>query len=444
MIFKWLKRYMPRGLYSRAALILIVPIVTIQLVVSIVFIQRHYEDVTRQMTGNILLELSLIRDTIDGAETAGQAQEAVAELADPLGLGVTFPVEGLLEDQIWALDFSGRAMVERLRQDLPDVQGIDLFSNDKWVAMTILTKFGNANVEFQRVRVSASNPHQLLVLMMFLSLLMTIIAYLFLRNQLRPITRLAAASEAFGKGHTARYKPRGATEVRAAGRAFLDMRNRIETQIEQRTLMLSGVSHDLRTPLTRIKLGLSLLEDIEDVADLKGDVQDMQAMIDGFLDFARGGAEEKNELTDVVALCQSEVEKGRRFGAGNARDVKLMPIEGQVQNIQLRPIAVSRALGNLIANALRYGNRAEVKVVFSQSFVRLIVEDDGPGIPKESREAALRPFSRLEPARNQNKGSGVGLGLSIAIDIAHAHGGRLELGTSEALGGLRADLVLAI
>ena len=295
-------------------------------------------------------------------------------------------------------------------------------------------------VAFSRYRVTASNPHQLLVLMIFTSFLMTLIAYAFLRNQLRPMTRLAVAAEAFGKGRSVPYRPRGANEVRAAGRAFLDMRARIERQIEQRTLMLSGVSHDLRTPLTRLKLGLAMLDDEAEAAPLLRDVDDMERLLDAFLSFARGDAPEDPEATDPRGLVGQVVENARRAG----QDVTLVAAEGQQGGTaMLRPRAVTRALENLVGNAVRYGSRAEVRLVLTERSVRITVEDDGPGIAPDRRDEALRPFTRLDAARNQDRGGGVGLGLTIAADIARSHGGRLTLGRSEAMGGLKAELLLA-
>lgn len=438
MFFAWLKRYMPRGLYGRAALILIVPIFTIQLVVSIVFIQRHFEDVTRQMTANVVRELSFLLDEIDAEESLDGALEELEELREPLAFRTELPTAQVIEDGRLFYDLSGRIIIEVLRTAEPDIKAIDLSTEDHLVTLLAPTRHGDMLLEFSRRRVSASNPHQLLVLMVFTGLLMTLIAFLFLRNQLRPIKRLAVASEAFGKGRSVPYHPSGATEVRAAGSSFLNMRNRIERQIEQRTRMLSGVSHDLRTPLTRLKLGLSMEEQDEDVAAMLRDVEDMEQLLDGFLNFARGDAADELLESDPVVIAHEAVEKAARGG----RDVAIGTVEGAGRTM-LRPVAIGRALDNLIGNALRYGTRARVSVALTDKAVRFTVEDDGPGIAPEDREEALKPFVRLEPARNQNRGSGVGLGLAIAIDVARGHGGTLRLGESEDLGGLKVDLVLA-
>ncbi|HEX9857985.1 MAG TPA: ATP-binding protein [Paracoccaceae bacterium] len=431
-MFARLKFLMPRSLYGRAALILIVPIVAIQLVVSIAFIQRHFEKVTRQMTEGVGIELRLLLAEVE-TDAGGAA------LAQALGFRLAVPADwqGAGDTrEIW--DLSGRAVIATLREGLPGLVAADLRSDSGEVRLLIDTARGPVAVTVDRRRVSATNPHQLLVLMIVTSILMTLIAFIFLRNQIRPIKRLAEAAEAFGKGRHISYRPRGALEVRAAGAAFLDMRARIERQIEQRTLMLSGVSHDLRTPLTRLRLGLSLLPEDDDSRALLADVADMERLVDEFLSFARGDAMEEAEAVDVAVLVRRVVENGQRIGQA----VSFRGCDGAGE-ARLRPAAVSRALENLVGNAVRYGRRAEVSLALTDRSVRIAVEDDGPGIPKERRDEAVAPFIRLDGARDPNRGGGVGLGLSIAADIARSHGGTLQLGTSESLGGLKAELVLA-
>jgi two-component system osmolarity sensor histidine kinase EnvZ len=436
MALGWLKGYTPRSLMGRAALILLLPIVTIQLVVGVVFIQRHYENVTRQMTRNIMLDLSYLVGQIAAAPDRDAARAAVAPTLRALDIDLAFrPGPG--QDRRHWYDLSGRVIIETLRER-PGVMAVDLVSDAGRVVLELRTLHGPARVEFARSRVVARNPHQLLVLMVFVSLILTMISFLFLKNQVRPIRRLAEAAQEFGRGRSTEYRPSGASEVRQAGSAFLDMRNRIERHIEQRTLMLSGVSHDLRTPLTRLKLGLSMLDADPEVEALKRDVHDMERMLDTFLDFARMEALDDPEVVDVVAFAKSAVADAVR-GGGAA----LFTRAEAGGRISLRPMAVRRALDNLIGNALRHGTRAEVSVSVTERSVRFTVEDDGPGIPAAQREHAMRPFARLDAARNQNKGTGVGLGLAIAADIARQHGGVLRLGESARLGGLRADLVIA-
>ena len=439
MLFTWLKHYMPRGLYARPILIVLLPVVVLQLVVTFLFLTRHFEDVTLQMTDTVARELRLVLDIVDAAPDRGSVATDVISKAGRLALTAT-PVPGAdvpaTDFRNW-YDFSGRVILRRLPGEIVDLLRVDL-SDDRRVDVYATSRHGPLLLSFERRRISATNPHQLFVNMVFFGGLVTIIAILYLRNQLRPIKRLAHAAEAFGRGRVEPYSPAGAVEVRAAGNAFLNMRNRIERQIEQRTLMLSGVSHDLRTPLTRMRLSLSMLEDDERAA-LEKDVDDMQQMLDAFLDFARGEAEGEAEPTNPVELVEDVVRNAQR--AGHA--VTFSGLDGSGNGlVTLKPLAIRRALDNLISNAVRYGTRAEVSLTMSEKSLRLRVEDDGPGIPEDRRLEATRPFTRLDPARNQDKGGSVGLGLAIASDIARAHGGVLRLGTSRRLGGLQADLVI--
>lgn len=429
MSFKWLKPYMPRGLYGRAALILVLPVVVVQLVVSVVFIQRHFEDVSEQMAKEIARQINLLL-----AEPDSQARAALATALN-FNLAPARP-DSVDDSRVW-YDLTAGNVMRALHRELPALDAVELPNTRR--AILTLRPAGQAAfaVELDRWRLSVRNPHQLFVNMIFFGALMTVIAFIYMRNQLRPIKRLARAAEAFGRGRHVEYHPSGALEVRAAGSAFLDMRARIERQIEQRTLLLSGVSHDLRTPLTRLKLGLSFLDD-DEREPLERDVEEMRRMIDEFLSFAKGTAEGDAEATDPIDLVRGLVEDHQREGQA----VTLHDMDGQGM-VPLRAVAIRRAVDNLINNAVRYGTRAEVSVTLSDRSLRIRVEDDGPGIPPEQRGDAMRPFTRLDTARNQNRGSGVGLGLAIAADIARAHGGVLRLGESDRLGGLCADIVIA-
>jgi two-component system osmolarity sensor histidine kinase EnvZ len=435
MLFHRLKHYLPRSLYGRAALILLLPVVVLQLVVSVVFIQSHLADVTFQMTRNVERELELVARTVGQAATRDEAEAQLAPFLDAFQMRLDW-IEAVPEgDRIGMFDLSGRTVRDTLHQALDTVGAVG-FEGNLAVHVAFRSGLGPYEVSFNRRRVSAAAPHQLIVTMVFFGILMTLISFLYMRNQLRPITRLATAAQAFGRGVVVPYSPSGATEVRAAGGAFLDMRARIERHFEQRTLLLSGVSHDLRTPLTRMKLSLSLMEG-DEVEDLRRDVEEMQHLVDGFLDFSKGASEGVTEAVDVQALIAQVVQDARRAGHW----VDIVGSEGEGE-IMLRPSSIRRAVENLIGNAVRYGTRAEVSVVITDKSLRIRVEDDGPGIPENQREDALKPFSRLDPARNQNKGGGVGLGLAIVNDVARAHGGVLRLGRSDRLGGLRADIVI--
>lgn len=436
MSFAWLKRYMPRSLYGRAALILVLPVVTLQLVVTVIFIQRHFEGVTEQLTRSVRDEIRLITAQAEG-RSRDEAMAAMEPLARPLDYALAWSTPEEPGDRRRWFDLSGLVVIRELRDGLPRLQAVSL-PNDRDTLVYLALPQGSLELGFDRKSVSASNPHQLILNMIIFSLIMTPIAYIYLRNQLRPITRLADAAEAFGRGRAVPYTPGGAVEVRAAGHAFLDMRARIERQIEQRTLMLSGVSHDLRTPLTRLKLGLAMLDENE-VTDLQRDISDMERMLDEFLAFVRGDAEAgAAERVDPIAMVRQIVEDAQRAN----KPVTLVTCDGEGE-VSLRPMSMRRAVENLIENAVRYGETCEVSVMLTDKSLRIRVEDDGPGIPEDLRAAAIRAFVRLDKSRNQSRAPGVGLGLAIATDIARSHGGVLRLGESERLGGLRADIVMA-
>jgi len=425
---------MPKRLYWRAAFILLFPVIFLQVIVSVVIIKRHFEGVTEQMTGTVASQIKLIATTVEAAEI-----DAAIELSEALNMKL-LAVESdksIGSNSKRFYDVSGIVVIRELYK-LKWVQNVDLLDDD-YVTVTLRLADMIFQLQFDRARVSASNPHQLIVNMVVFGAFFTLIAFMYLRNQLRPITRLAVAAEAFGRGQTVPYTASGAIEVKAAGNAFLEMRNRIERHIEQRTMILSGVSHDLRTPLTRLKLGISLLES-DDKEPLERDLEEMRLMLDEFLTFAKAQDNEQSnfELLTVSSILDSLKDDYQRSNA------KLQVANNITTGYYfMRPSLIRRALDNIIGNALRYGTLANLKVTIDNEYINFIVEDDGPGIPAEMRPEALKPFSRLDPARNQDKGMGVGLGLPIASDIAQAHGGSLRLLKSDKYGGLRAEFKIA-
>lgn len=444
MLGDYLKSFLPRGLYGRAALILLVPVVSLLMVASYAVIQRHYEGMTRQMTDSFANTVAHVVNMIDTAPDAAGAEAEARRLGAAFALDIALvdsPPEPGPGGTPGAFDLSGRMVMSRLQATLDGLQAIELDGSE--VRLWLDSRHGSVLMRFRANQVSPRNPHQLLVVVLLSGALLGAIGFVFLKNQLRPIRRLAIAAEAFGHGQSLPYRPAGAREVRAAGQAFLEMRARIEQHIEQRTLMLSGVSHDLRTPLTRMRLALSMMEEEPEARALLDDVAQMEALIDRFLDFVRNEAGEAETPTDLRALVAGRVERAAQGG----RRVVLMEPDALVVPpvLALRPQLFARALDNLIDNALRHGQRAELRIETLQGAVCVLVEDDGPGIAPESREAAMRPFVRLDPARGKGKGTGsVGLGLAIAADAMRSHGGRLELGESPRLGGLLARLVLPL
>ena len=425
---------MPKRLYYRAALILVFPVVFLQLIVSIVFIQRHFEGVTVQMTRTVAAELDLITEVIerDGAVAAQQ-------IARSLGMSMSIvSQETIFLERRRIYDLTG-LVVRRELLSLPEILNVDLPDNRK-VNARIKSGQEYFDLQFSRRRVSASNPHQLIVYLLVFGAFFTVIAFFYLRNQLRPITRLADAAEAFGLGENVPYDPSGALEVRAAGQAFLDMRERIQRHLKQRTMILSGVSHDLRTPLTRLKLGLSFLPK-EQREPLEKDVEDMNLLLNEFLDFAKQDNETDLPTEDInpTVLVTELIENFRRTG------IQIESI-GDIGNtlFKLKPFPIKRALENLINNADRYGKKILLEKKIENNFLILSVHDDGPGIDETQYDEVLQPFTRLDPSRNQNKGSGVGLGLPIAKEIVEGQGGRLKLSKSNILSGLNAALIIPI
>jgi len=435
MIARFLKDRMPRSLYARAALILLVPVMAIFLMVTVASIQRVYEGVSRQMSEGIANEILLIIDRVESAQDAGDALEAALEVAAPLGIEIAAGASNAKTQRSF-IDLSGKTVIATLEAAVPGLLAVDLSSRPGYAQLSIETDKGALRLDILRRRLTPRNPHQFLVLIGVTAVLMSAIALIYLRNQVRPIRRLALAAEAFGKGRVVPYRPSGATEVRSAGTAFLDMRDRIERQIDQRTMMLSGVSHDLRTPLTRMKLGLSLMEEGEDTEAMRRDVEDMERMLEAFLAFARGDAREEPRRTDPIDLVRDLVQRSAR-----TQPVQLGALRGE-GTLVLRPDSIKRALDNLISNGIRYGHEARVSAEITEKAVTFVVEDSGPGIPPEQRDYVLKAFTRLDAARNQDNGTGVGLGLTIAADIVRQHGGVFNLGESSDLGGLRAEITI--
>lgn len=439
---EFFKRYLPHSLFGRAVLILIVPLIVLQLVVAIVFVQRHFEGVTRQMTRNIAREIAVAQQVIETSPSAEIAQLRLINLSKPLALTLELDADAPLpgaHQRDW-FDLSGKALTGEMEALLGTDISVNLIRNIRMVDVEMLTEKGVLHAIIPRSRVTASNPHQLLVLMTASAAVLAIISFMFLRNQMRPILQLADASEAFGKGRSTPFRPAGAEEVRRAGTAFLSMRSRLERQIEQRTLMLSGVSHDLRTPLTRMKLALALVEEDSDIADMQRDVSDMERMLDEFLAFAKGDQLEDMVSVDPIAMVKDIANQMKRSGRAQKFETE---IDGKHNgDMMMRESAVRRAIQNLLNNAAHYGKSVRLGLRLLPKTFEIWVEDDGPGIPPESYELVLRPFARLDASRNLNDGGGVGLGLSIAQDVAQSHGGALELSKSDDMGGLKATFRL--
>lgn len=432
------KRYFPRSLFGRALVIFVAPVILLQAVVAYVFIQRHFEGATAQMASSVASELNYAVELVERSDDPLLAQATLDELAEPLGMKF-----GLVEGAIIApsavrefYDVAGGAVEQAFKKDVNRPMALDLVSDNEVIDARVQTAKGVLRVLVPRDRMISSNPEYLLFWMFGTAAALMAVAVFFLRQQIQPIRRLAAAADDFGKGRDTPFRPQGADEVRRAGAAFLDMKTRLEKQIEQRTKMLSGVSHDLRTPLTRMKLALAFMGDGDEVKELRRDVDEMVRMLGEFLAFARGEQGEEISEVDPVEIAEEVAADARLFGA-HVSVLSTIDTPGSA-TAPLRRMAVKRALGDLVGNAVEFGDRIDISTRVTRRFIEFTVEDNGPGIPEGQREAAFRPFERLDASRNQDKGGGVGLGLSIALDIARSHGGELSLHESERLGGLKA------
>jgi two-component system, OmpR family, osmolarity sensor histidine kinase EnvZ len=428
-----LKSLLPSTLFGRALLIIVAPIVLLQLVVIVIFFDRHWDIMTERMARGVVGDVAMVIEALGPTPT----DDEIARLSDmalrnmQLDLHLAAGAELTVTTPAWRLGVPRWALSKELANHLGHPHRLDTSGAPDFIEISVEVPSGLLTVKVPVSRLTASTSHILLLWMIGSSVILLAIAIIFLRNQVRPILKLAEAAEDFGKGRmTERFKPTGAREIRQAAAQFMDMRDRIVRHLQQRTEMLAGVSHDLRTPLTRIKLELEMLGTGEEVDNLRADVVEMEQMLKEYLDFARGQDQEDPVTTDLGNLLQEVTSDARREG----RDVELS-IDGNMI-LPLRRDSFKRCLTNLVSNALRFGTRVRISAVRRSDSIEIAVDDDGPGIAESDREDVFRPFLRLEQSRNQDTG-GVGLGLSIARDAARSHGGDIVLSTAP-LGGLRA------
>ena len=427
------KGVMPTGLYARSLLIIIVPMVLLQSVVAFVFMERHWNTVTRRLSAAVTQDIAALIEMYKTYPHDADNARIRHIAADRLGLQVDFlpatdmppvgpkPFFSLLD----------QALSEEIRKQIGRPYWIDTVGNSSLVEIRIQLDDAVMRVFARRSAAYASNSEIFLLWMVGTSLVLLTVAILFLRNQIRPILRLSEAVESFGKGRDVpNFRPRGAREVRRAASAFIEMKARVERTIDQRTTMLAGVSHDLRTVLTRFKLELALIGDAPEAEAMKRDVDEMGRMLEAYLAFARGDGGEQSELTDMEAFLEELRADAERDGHKTAVVFHGYPV------VTVRPNAYKRCLANLVSNAARHADQIAITGHRDHRWLTVTIDDDGPGIPPHLREDVFKPFLRLDDARNQDEG-GTGLGLAIARDIARSHGGDITLSDSP-LGGLRA------
>jgi len=430
-----LKSVMPKGLYARSLLIIILPMVVLQSVVAFMFMDRQWSLVTRYLSSAVTQEIATLIEVYKTYPQGADRAQLRRIAQDRLGLAVDFLPATALPPPGPKPFFSqlDQALSEDIRKQIGLPFWIDTVGRSSIVEIRIKLPDTVMRVFAHRADTYDSNSWVFLIWMVATSLVLLAVAILFLRNQIRPIVRLADAAEAFGKGREApNFRPRGATEVRRAAAAFLEMKSRIERAIEQRTTMLAGVSHDLRTVLTRFKLELALIGETAESEAIKKDVDEMAGMLEAYLAFARGDSGEQSAPTDIAALLDGLKVDTERDGHRVS-----VAFHGQPE-VTVRPAAFKRCFANLVSNAARFASTVAITGHRDHRWLTVTVDDNGPGIPPQLREEVFKPFLRLDDARNQDEG-GTGLGLAIARDIARSHGGDITLGDSP-LGGLRATV----
>lgn len=440
--FRALRRVMPRGLFGRSLIIIVAPVVILQAIVTYVFFERHYDTVTSRMARTVAGDVTYLTTQHNALPSEDERERARVMASKSLGYTIMLlPGEHLARAKPQTRTALDRAISRVLANQISQPTNFDTQRYPDFVDIRVQVAQGVLRFLVPLNRVTASNAEIFILWMIGSSLVLLAVAIIFLRNQVRPIEHLALAAESFGKGRAVPdFKPRGATEVRRAAQAFILMRERIERHVQQRTEMLAGVSHDLKTPLTRLRLQIAMLREDTDTEAMSADLTEMEHMLNEYLDFARGEGGEAAEPIEVAKFVEEAVQDASRARSNAGARIKLVVPQGLMLPVKRK--ALKRCLVNLIDNALKYGNQVEVSARRVGRMITIAIEDDGPGIPESQREEAFRPFHRLDEGRNLQRG-GVGLGLAIARDIAHAHGGDVVLEQSW-LGGLKAVVRLPI
>ncbi len=436
---KWIKNFLPRSLLGRSVLIIVTPLVLLQLVSTWIFYDRHWETVTRRLAAGVAGDISSVIDTLRNFPGPENQRWAFYSAAANMGLRVSFRPDDILSN---SSDRSGGQQLDRLlgnalRERVRRPFFLDSQSYRNEVRVQVQLPDGVLDVTIDRERLFSSTTYIFVMWMVGTSLVLFAVAMIFMRNQVRPIRRLARAVDNFGKGRDVPdFKPEGASEIRQAAAAFNVMRDRIQRTISQRTEMLAGVSHDLRTPLTRMKLQLAMLGNHDAAGEMSADVAEMEKTVEEYLSFARGESAETVVECDIGAILR---DVARNAPAGE----KPIAVDAETPlNIPVRPNAFKRAVTNLVNNGLLYGGSVSITARRGEEAVEITVDDDGPGIPESEREEVFRPFYRLDSARGPDT-AGTGLGLTIARDVLRAHGGDLTIEVSPA-GGARARMRLPV
>lgn len=433
-----LKRLMPRGLLARALLIAVLPLILMQVLSAYLFYNSHWDQVSKQLSLGLAGDIAILIDALSAMPDPASREWLFNEAENQMEVTARLEPDGILPNEPGRQTaLEGELRRALLRKQITKPVRIDEQMRKDRVVVLVQLADGVLRLEVPRTRLFSWTIYAFVLWTLGTTLILLGVSTIFMRNQIRPVRRLARVADAFGKGReVANFKPQGAREIKLVAVAFLAMKNRIQRQIAQRTAMLAGVSHDLRTPLTRMKLQLALMPEDEAVTALREDIHDMERMLGGYLAFARGEGREKPKPRDLTVLLSEVVSRARRGGG-----MVELETEGDLR-IPLRPNAIRRSFTNLIENALRFANRVTVRACRRGGAIEVLIDDDGPGIPVDQREEVFKPFFRLEASRNPATG-GVGLGLTIARDVVRSHGGDIVLNEAPA-GGLQVRVRLPL
>ena len=449
-----LKRFIPRSLYGRFVLIIVAPILIIQLVSIYVFYYTHLDVISKHMARNIVKEIAFVQKSAEKPEYKTLIEDFISNV------GISFSFEKSLKlkkekiaDSSWhkskiseyispLTDPYNRFKSELENHQLTPYQLFKSPDND-FIIVKVQSTTGLLSFEVPTKSITSSSAYVFTFWIILTALITAFISIIFLKNQVRTIKNLSEVAEKFGRGQMPEIRPSGSKEIRSLAIAFIKMKERVIRQISQRTDMLSAVSHDLRTPLTRMRLQLEMMPKSEEIEDLKSDIFDMEKLIDEYLNFARMDNKEKNNTVKIKSFLEKNIiSYYKKMGRTIDNNIEINANE----KVSIKKLALKRALMNLIDNAFHYGSKVDLSASLSHKNLIITINDNGPGIPQKERDNVFKPFYRIDNSRNLDKKStsgGSGLGLAIAMDAVTSHGGRIKLADSP-LGGLRVTIFIPI
>ena len=429
-----IKKFLPQTLLGRSIMILVVPLIILQLIITVIFYNRHWDTITRHRTIDFVKDITLVVESFEKNKSIENQKWTLNNVSEKLQLQTFYKKNVTLN--LEQHELKPTKLKKYLLENLdPLNKKFNLDINDKKKLITVMVELDEGVLEFRasKKRIYSSTTYIFILWMISASIILFIVALLFLKNQIKPIRKLAIAVDRFGKGkNIGNFKPSGAREVRRVSNAFKIMKERIENSISQRNKMFSSISHDIRTILTRMKLNLELHK--LDKGGLKKDLVEMEQMVEEYLKYAKGEEKEKIQKVNIISLINL-IKK--RYSKKN-----IYFNNGKRINISVRLNSIKRCINNLLSNSLKFSKNIKITCNKKNNYVEIIIDDDGPGIPEKERKKVLQPFYRVEDSRNRDTG-GIGLGITIAADIINNHGGNFFLDKSP-LGGLRAKIYLPI